>query len=62
MELNKTSYATVTRSAFVAPTLGAAWDKSSFFRVDGHAQVSSPIAGAAAGMVTGHRPWSSSIT
>jgi hypothetical protein len=61
MELNKTSYATVTRSAFVAPNLGAAGEKSAFFRVDGHAQVQSPIPGTA-GMVTGHRPWSPPIT
>ena len=62
MKLHITSCVTTTRAAFIAPTLGAAWDKSAFFRVDGHAQVSSPITGAAAGMVTGHRPWSSSIT
>jgi hypothetical protein len=62
MKLNQTSYATVTRSALVAPTLGAAGEKSVFFRVDGHAQVTSPITGAAAGLVMGHRPWSPPIT
>ncbi len=62
MELNKNSYATVTRSAFVAPNLGAAGEKCVFFRVDGHAQVQSPIPGATAGMVTGHRSWSPPIT
>ena len=56
MELNKTSYATVTRSAFVAPTLGAAGVKSAFFRAQ-----TAPITGDA-GMVTGHRPWSPPIT
>jgi hypothetical protein len=62
MDVNLTSYATVTRSTCVAPTRGLAGEKSVFFRVDGHAQVSSPIPGAAAGMVTGHRPWSPPIT
>ena len=62
MKLNTTGYAIATRSAFVAPTLGAAGDKSARFRVAAHAQVSSPITGAAAGMVMGHRPWSPPIT
>ena len=62
MKLNDdTSYATVTRSCFV-PTLGAAGEQSALFRVDGHAQVKSPITGAAAGMFTGHRSWSPPIT
>ncbi len=56
MKLNQTSYATVQRSRFVVPTLGAAGDQSAFFRVEGPA----PISGAAAGM--GYRPWSPPIT
>jgi hypothetical protein len=55
-------YWSSTRVIFVAPTLGAAAEKSAFFRVDGHTQVQSPITGASAGMVTGHRPWSPPIT
>ena len=61
MELNTTSYATVMRSAFVAPTLGAAGEQSARFRVDGHAQALFPTTGEA-GMVTGHRPWSPLMT
>jgi hypothetical protein len=62
MKLNDINYATVTRSICFVPTLGDAGDKSAFFRVDGHAQVSSPVTGASAGMATGHRPWSPPIT
>ena len=57
MKLNTIGYATATRSRLVAPTLGAAGVQSAFFRV----QRISPITGDA-GMVTGHRPWSRSIT
>jgi hypothetical protein len=57
MKLNITDDWTATRSRFVAPTLGAAGVKSAFFR----AQTAAPITGDA-GMVTGHRPWSPSIT
>ena len=51
MEITTTGYATAMRPRFVAPTLGAAGEKSAFFRVDGDA-----------GMATGHRPWSPLIT
>jgi hypothetical protein len=61
MKLNLTDYATATRSAFVAPTLGAAGEQSARFRVVDHAQATSPITGAA-GMVMGHRLWSPPIT
>ena len=50
MKLNMTGYAIATRSAFVAPTLGAAGDQSARFRVDGHVPA------------MGHRPWSPPIT
>jgi hypothetical protein len=62
VKLNETNYAAAMWPAFVAPTLVAAGDKSAFFRVDGHAQVTSPITGAAAGTVMGHRSWSPPIT
>ena len=51
-----------TRVLFVAPTLGAAAEKSAFFRVDGHVQATVPDHRRHAGMVTGHRPWSPPIT
>ena len=51
-----TGYATATRTRFVAPTLGAAGEKSAYVRVQ-----TAPITGGA-GMVTGHRPWSPLIT
>jgi hypothetical protein len=57
MKLNINENWTATRFRFVAPTLGAAGVKSAYFRV----QTASPITGDA-GMVTGHRPWSPSIT
>ena len=50
MKLNTTSHAIAMRSAFVAPTLGAAGDQSARFRVDGFAPA------------MGHRPWSPPIT
>ena len=56
-----TGYATATRTRFVAPTLGAAGEKSVFFRVVDHVQAFAPINGDA-GMVTGHRPWRPLIT
>ena len=61
MKKNTNDSWTSTRVRFVAPTLGAAGEKSAFFRVDGHVQATSPITGAA-GMVMGHRPWSPLIT
>jgi hypothetical protein len=61
VKLNLTDYATAMRSAFVAPTLGAAGEQSARFRVVDHAQATSPITGAA-GTVMGHRPWSPLIT
>ncbi len=61
MEITTTGYATAMRPRFVAPTLGAAGEKSAFFRVVDHVQASAPINGDA-GMVTGHRPWSPLIT
>ena len=57
MKLNMTDYWTAVRPRFVAPTLGAAGEKSAHFR----AQTAAPITGDA-GMVTGHRPWSPPIT
>ena len=59
MKKNTNDYWYSTRVLFVAPTLGAAPENSAFFRVDGHAQVLSPITGAA-GM--GRRSWSPPIT
>jgi hypothetical protein len=56
MEITTTGYATATRTRLVAPTLGAAGEKSAHFRVQ-----TAPIFGDA-GMVTGHRPWSPLIT
>ena len=57
MKINTTGYAIAMRPRFVAPTLGAAGEKSA----------RCPRAGRRsdhgdAGMVTGHRPWSPLIT
>ena len=60
MKLNTTSHATVMRSAFVAPTLGAARGEVCLLPRVGHSRPA-PITGDA-GMVTGHRPWSPLIT
>ena len=54
--LNNFDHADAMRPRLVAPTLGAAGEKSAFVRVQ-----TAPIAGYA-GMVTGHRPWSPLIT
>jgi hypothetical protein len=57
MKLNDINDWTAMRPRFVAPTLDATGVKSAVFR----AQTAAPITGKA-GMVTGHRPWSSPIT
>lgn len=62
MKLNSTGYGTAMRRSCVSPTAAGAGEKSAFFRVRPHAQVSVWITGDAAGMVTGHRPWSPPIT
>ena len=56
MKINAFDHATAMRPRFVAPTLGAAGEKSAHARVQ-----TAPITGSA-GMVTGHRPWSPPIT
>jgi hypothetical protein len=63
MNLNQTScYAMAMLPVLVAPVLGAAGEKSARFRVDAHAQVTSPITGVNAGPAMGHRTWSPPIT
>lgn len=61
MKITTTDVRTATRSRLVAPTLGAAGVKSAFFHVQTAAPITGPSTGDA-GMVTGHRPWSPSIT
>ena len=65
MELNINATAAAQRSAFVAPTLGGAWEglcpKTGFRRFDMHTQASAPVFGDA-DMATGHRPWRDLIT
>jgi hypothetical protein len=60
MWFNAIDHATAMRPRFVAPTLGAAGEKSALVSVQ-TAPITGPIFGDA-GMVTGHRPWSPLIT
>jgi hypothetical protein len=61
MKLNDINDWTAMRPRFVAPTLDAAGVKSAVFRAQTAAPITGSITGKA-GMVTGHRPWSSPIT
>jgi hypothetical protein len=64
MKLNDINDWTAMRPRFVAPTLDAAGVKSAVLRAQTAAPITGSITGKAgkAGMVTGHRPWSSPIT